>query len=152
MYSIDKRILDFIRRRHVLTLATCAGATPYCASLFYAYMADENLFVVASDARTRHLDEALKNRRVAGTMALETKVVGRIRGLQWQGVLFLPEGEWQRKARRAYLRRFPLAVLHGSPLWAISPTFLKYTDNRLGFGKKIIVTLPVNEKCPPYEN
>ncbi|MDR0667762.1 MAG: pyridoxamine 5'-phosphate oxidase family protein [Prevotellaceae bacterium] len=152
MYSIDKRILDFIHRHHVLTLATCADATPYCAHLFYAYIDDDNVFVVASEARTRHLDEALKNPRVAGAVVLETKVVGLLRGLQWQGVLFLPDGELQRKARRAYLRRFPFAVLHNAPLWAIRPTFLKYTDNRLGFGKKIIVTLQANEKSPLYED
>ena len=141
MTAIDRRIIDFIHERHVLTLATCIAHQPYCASLFYAYLEEENVFVFTSDAATRHLSEALQNPAVAGAIALETKTVGLIRGLQFQGALFRPGKELTRLARRAYLRRFPFAILRGAPLWTLRPTFLKYTDNRLGFGKKIIVTL-----------
>ncbi|MDR3133125.1 MAG: pyridoxamine 5'-phosphate oxidase family protein [Prevotellaceae bacterium] len=137
MPPIDPRIITFIRKRHVLTLATCHERQPYCASLFYAYLKTENLFIFTSDAATRHLAEALQNPAVAGAITLDTKTVGLIRGLQFQGALFRPSGELARRARRAYLRRFPFALLGGTPLWAIRPTFFKYTDNRLGFGKKI---------------
>jgi uncharacterized protein YhbP (UPF0306 family) len=130
----------------VLTLATCADGNPYCAQLFYIYLDDENVFIFTSEEKTRHIGEALANPAVAGSVALETNTVGLIRGLQWQGVLFLPDDALKRKARRAYLRRFPFAVLKGAALWTIRPSFFKYTDNRLGFGKKIIVTLPPNEK------
>ena len=41
-------------------------------------------------------------------------------------------------ARRAYLKRFPYAVLAELTLWAIAPDFMKFTDNTLGFGKKLI--------------
>ncbi|MDR1680834.1 MAG: pyridoxamine 5'-phosphate oxidase family protein [Prevotellaceae bacterium] len=149
MYSIiDKRIIAFIHEHHVLTLATCVNGIPYCAHLFYVYLDAENVFVVTSSASTRHIGEALHSHTVAGAVALETATVGLIRGLQWQGALLLPDKDLKRKARRAYLRRFPFAVLKGSPLWALRPTFFKYTDNRLGFGKKIIITLPSNENQP----
>jgi uncharacterized protein YhbP (UPF0306 family) len=141
MATIDQRIIEFIREHHVLTLATCAAHRPYCAALFYAYLEEENVFVFTSDTATRHLSEALQNPTVAGAIVLETKIVGLIRGLQFQGTLFRPDKELNRHARRAYLRRFPFAILSGTPLWTLRPTFLKYTDNRLGFGKKIIVTL-----------
>ncbi|MDR2359367.1 MAG: pyridoxamine 5'-phosphate oxidase family protein [Prevotellaceae bacterium] len=141
MTTIDRRIIEFIQGHHVLTLATCTGRQPYCASLFYAYLEEENVFAFTSDAATRHLSEALQNPAVAGAIVLETKTVGLIRGLQFQGMLFRPDKELTRHARRAYLRRFPFAILRGTPLWTLRPTFLKYTDNRLGFGKKIIVTL-----------
>ncbi len=44
------------------------------------------------------------------------------------------------KARWAYLKRFPLAVLMDTHLWVVKLTFIKMTDNRLGFGKKIVWT------------
>jgi uncharacterized protein YhbP (UPF0306 family) len=125
----------------VLTLATCAGNEPYCANLFYVYVEEENVFVFTSSATTRHIGDALQNAAVAGSVVLETETVGLIRGLQFQGTLFRPDAALKRKAKQAYFRRFPYAVLRGAPLWVLRPTFLKFTDNRLGFGKKIIVTL-----------
>jgi uncharacterized protein YhbP (UPF0306 family) len=139
--KVDPHILEFIGAHHVLTLATCAIRQPWCASLFYAYMEEENVFVFTSAAATRHLCEALQNPAVAGAIVLETKTVGSIRGLQFQGTLFRPDRELYRQAKRVYLRRFPFAVLRGAPLWTLRPSLFKYTDNRLGFGKKIIVTL-----------
>jgi uncharacterized protein YhbP (UPF0306 family) len=141
MITIDPRILEFIREHHVLTLATCAAQQPWCASLFYAWLEEENVFVFTSDAATRHAREALQHSAVAGAIVLETKTVGLIRGLQLEGTLFRPGDALRRQAKRVYLRRFPFAILRGTPLWTLRPTLLKYTDNRLGFGKKIIVTL-----------
>ena len=33
---------------------------------------------------------------------------------------------------------FPYAALAELTLWAIAPDFMKFTDNTLGFGKKLI--------------
>jgi uncharacterized protein YhbP (UPF0306 family) len=141
MQPIDPRMIDFIHSHHVLTLATCAGSEPYCSHQFYVYLDDEQVFVFMSAENTRHIEHGLKNATVAGAIALETETVGLIRGLQLQGTLSRPEGDLQRTAQRAYLRRFPYALLRSAPLWTLHPTWLKFTDNRLGFGKKIIVTL-----------
>jgi uncharacterized protein YhbP (UPF0306 family) len=141
MQLIDRRIIEFIHEHHVLTLATCADNRPYCSNMFYVYLEEENVLVFASDTATRHIAEALNNESVAGSVVVETKTIGLIRGLQFQGVLFRPEAALKRAAKSVYLRRFPFAVLRGTPLWTLRPTFLKFTDNRLGFGKKIIVTL-----------
>jgi len=141
MQIIDKRIINFIHKHHVLTLATCVNKEPYCANMFYVYLDSENVFVFTSEEKTRHISDALQNSTVAGSVVFETKTVGLIRGLQFQGKMFKPEEELLRAAKRAYLLRFPFAILNNTPLWVIRPTFLKFTDNRLGFGKKIIVTL-----------
>jgi uncharacterized protein YhbP (UPF0306 family) len=42
------------------------------------------------------------------------------------------------KASRAYLRRFPVAALMETRLWMVELTHIKMTDNRLGFGKKLV--------------
>ena len=81
--EVDERIARFLGRHHVLTLATAADGTPYCANAFYAYDKGRNRLVFTSDLSTRHA----------------------------------------------------LAEL---TLWALVPDYLKFTDNTLGFGKKLI--------------
>jgi uncharacterized protein YhbP (UPF0306 family) len=51
------------------------------------------------------------------------------------------EGDELKKARSAYLKRFPIArLMPDLNLWILSPDFIKMTDNRFGFGKKLIWT------------
>jgi uncharacterized protein YhbP (UPF0306 family) len=141
MQTIDKRLVAFIREHHVLTLATSVNNEPYCTNLFYVYLEEENMFVFTSEEKTKHVKDLRINEKVALSIALETATVGLIRGLQIQGALFHPDKALHRKAKRKYLLRFPYAVLKSSPLWMVCPSFFKFTDNRLGFGKKIFVTL-----------
>jgi hypothetical protein len=78
------------------------------------------------------------NPKIAGSVVLETMVIGKIQGIQFQGIVSIPEGELLSKAKRAYLLRFPMAVLMNTHLWVVKLTYIKMTDNRLGFGKKLI--------------
>lgn len=134
----DKRIIDFIKKHHVLTLATTVNDKPWCCNCFYAYMEDENAFVFTSDKDTRHVKEFLQNTNVAGSVVLETRIVGKIQGLQFSGKVKEPEGEMIKKCHNRYLRRFPYAALVETTLWILQLDFLKFTDNRLGFGKKLV--------------
>jgi uncharacterized protein YhbP (UPF0306 family) len=43
-----------------------------------------------------------------------------------------------KKSKKAYLKKFPVALLMETTLWVVGITYLKMTDNRLGFGKKIV--------------
>jgi uncharacterized protein len=137
---IDERIVKFLRKHHVIGIATAVDNEPWCASCFYVYLKEENILVFTTDPKTRHGQEFLKNSKIAGTIALETKIIGRIRGIQLQGIVSEPTGEMAELAKNAYLRRFPVALLMETHLWIVRPLFLKYTDNRLGFGKKLIWT------------
>lgn len=142
----DKKFAQFIRKHHVLTLATATmrgesgkeDVEPYCANMFYAYMLEENLFVFTSAEETRHVDDAMRNSLVAGSIVLESKVVGNLQGLQFQGFMSRVDSTNESAARRAYLLRFPYAAAMPLSMWVIKPTFMKLTDNRLGFGKKLI--------------
>ena len=134
----DKRIARFFRKHHVLTIATSVNSEPWCSNCFYVYLEDENALVFTTDTDTRHGQEFKKNPLVAGTVVLETLVIGKVRGIQFQGIVSELKGERLDKARNAYLRRFPPATLMDTCLWAVDLTHIKMTDNRLGFGKKII--------------
>ena len=136
---IERRIIRFLKRHHVLTIATCVDE-PWCANCFYVYLENENALVFTTDRETRHGQEFLKNPLVAGSVVLETRIIGRIRGIQFQGIVSEPDAEFLIKAKRAYLKRFPVAMLMETHLWVVDLTFIKMTDNRLGFGKKVIWT------------
>ena len=135
---VDKRIVKFLRKHHVLTIATCSDNDPWCASCFYVYLEEENALVFTSDLKTRHGQEFLKNKFVSGTVALETMIIGKIRGVQFSGEVSEPSGNILDRAKSSYLKRFPVAMLMETKLWIVELTYIKYTDNRLGFGKKLI--------------
>ncbi len=138
MEKPDHKIIEFIRKHHVLTLATVRDNTPWCANCFYCYLEDENMLVFTSDNETRHISEAAKNENVAGSIVLETEIVGKIQGIQFEGKLFKPEDELGNKSKTAYLKRFPYAILDNSPVWVLEMVNIKFTNNLLGFGKKLI--------------
>lgn len=138
MKNPEKRITDFIKEHHVLTLATCVDNKPWCANCFYVYLEDENCFVFTSDDATKHVQDVSLNSKVAGSVVLETNTVGKIRGIQFRGIMEIPKKELASKVKKAYLKRFPFAVLMKTSLWVIHVNYIKMTDNRLGFGKKLI--------------
>lgn len=135
---IDNRIIRFFRKHHVLTIATCNGQVPWCANCFYVYFEEENALVFTTDGDTRHGKEFVINPRVSGSVVLETMIIGKIRGIQFSGFVTEPSGERMEKARLAYLRRFPVASLMETRIWLVKLTYVKMTDNRFGFGKKLI--------------
>ncbi len=140
MNPVDPRILKFISEHHILNLAVSRDNQPYCATCYYAYMPEQNRFIFTSDHDTRHVKDVVEGRnyRAAGTIALETRIVGKIRGIQFTGILEELRGETLKESRAAYLKAFPFARLITLHLWSLTPGFIKMTDNRLGFGKKLI--------------
>ena len=138
MIEIDKRIIEFINKHHVLTLATTRKNIPYCANCFYVYLEDKNMLIFTSDHETKHAQDALLQNIVGGSIVLETNVVGKIQGVQFQGKMYEPKDELLKRVKTRYLKRFPVAMLMKTNLWVVELSFLKFTDNRLGFGKKLI--------------
>ena len=132
---IDERIIRFLKRHHVLNLATVSQAgLPYCAACFYAYDKERNRLIFTSDNTTRHAQEMAENASVACAITLETRIVGKVQGAQICGIAKRGDEE----DKRIYIKRFPYAVAAPLNIWAIEPTFIKLTDNTLGFGKKLI--------------
>jgi uncharacterized protein YhbP (UPF0306 family) len=135
--GIGKRILKFLRCHHVMTLATCCDNRPWCCQCFYVYVDRLCGLVFTSDASTRHIIEALQQPHVAGSIVLESKIVGILQGIQLEGTLIEAYGELLKEIKTAYIKRFPFALLMDTKLWFLELTSIKMTDNRLGFGKKL---------------
>ena len=132
---MEENFIKFIRKHHLLTLATVNGeGMPYVANCFYAYDKERNLFIFTSDMATRHGQEMASEPRVALSVVLETRVVGRVQGLQITGQV----GRATDSDKTLYLKRFPYAVVADLTLWRLEADMMKLTDNTLGFGKKLI--------------
>lgn len=138
MEKPDKRIVKFIKKHHVLTLATSYENNPWCCNCFYTYLEDENMFIFTSGDETKHVSDVNKNSRVAASIVLETSVLGKIQGLQICGVMERPDSNNATKIKMAYLLRFPFAAAMNTSLWVLKPDYMKFTDNQLGFGNKLI--------------
>lgn len=132
---MDTKIKSYIKKHHLLTFAVCENDFPYCASCFYTYNSEYKSLVFASDIKTKHIELALENPKVAGTISKETKNIGKIQGIQYRG-RFKDSITFSEK--ESYFKRFPFAKAHNPMLWAIELEFIKFTDNRLGFGKKLM--------------
>lgn len=173
------RIVRFLRHHHVLTLSTFSGQGSWTAHCFYALMPDQQSLVFTTDPETRHGREMLQNTNVSGGIMLETKVIGKIRGIQLTGRAFpatachscesvvtpakagvpslttalprdtphpptLPMDRDRlspasvAEGRKAYLKRFPFALAVKLDLWILHIDYIKMTDNRLGFGSKLL--------------
>ena len=130
-----KKIVEFIAQHHVMSLATTYQDELSVCSLFYAYSEEKNIFVLASSDDTTHIKHINYNPRVAGNILLETKSVGKIQGLQFRGVFKELE---DKELKKLYFKAFPYALALNPKLWTIEINYFKMTDNRLGFGKKII--------------
>lgn len=136
--ELDIKIIDFINEHHVLSLATAKENIPYTSNCFYVFLPKENAFIFTSDPETTHGKHMLENKNVSLNIFLETKAVGKIQGLQITGEVKVLTSEEERKAKKAYLKEYPFAILKLETMWKVYPNFMKLTDNRLGFGKKVV--------------
>ena len=130
------KIAAFVQEHHVMSLASTAAEELSVCSLFYVYDVKSRVFVVASSAETLHMQHIEQNPNIAGNILLETQSVGKIQGLQFRGrfVSYLT----QERLKKLYFKKFPYALAMNPQLHTIEVDFFKLTDNRLGFGKKLI--------------
>ena len=133
--EIDKKIEKLIKAHHVLTLATATrDGEPYCCNCFFAYDNESAAFIFTSGKETHHAQMMEQNSRVAASIVLETRTVGKIQGLQITGeIKSAKEGD-----KMLYIKRFPYTAVADLTLWRLEADFMKLTDNTLGFGKKLI--------------
>lgn len=134
---MDKRISRFIKAHHVMTLATSRDNKPWCANCFYTLLEEEQTLVFSSDKEARHTQEAQYNPQVAASIVLETKIVGKIQGVQIEGLMRLPHTDEVSRTKKAYFKRFPYALAMNPSLWLLEIHSIKMTHNQLGFGKKL---------------
>jgi uncharacterized protein YhbP (UPF0306 family) len=114
-----------------------SNRTPYCFSCFYAYHEEKGLLIYKSSPEAHHSQLLNMLPEVAGTILPDQLSKLHIQGIQFEGYL-LPENHPDScHAATHYYKRHPLAMAHSGKLWIIRLQHIKYTDSKLGFGKKI---------------
>ncbi|MBT5354895.1 MAG: hypothetical protein HOL56_07365, partial [Flavobacteriales bacterium] len=104
---IDKRIIDFIQEQHLLTLSTSKDNRSYCCNVFYVYDEKNNSLIFSSETKTKHAQDFIENSNVAASIALETKDVKKIQGVQLLGTITELKAEELNNATKQYLKEFP---------------------------------------------
>ncbi len=130
-----EKIDSFLQEHHVLSLSTCSDTDISTCNLFYTFDKESTSFIVASSDETLHVAHIQKNPKVSGTVVLETKTIGKIQGVQFRGNFSYLENK---ELKKLYFKAFPYAIAMNPALWQIKIDYFKMTDNKLGFGKKII--------------
>jgi hypothetical protein len=97
-----------------------------------------NRLIFLSGNDTTHIQQALKNPMVSGTIESEHQTVAKIKGIQFQGVFIHPNEAQKEQFYNLYYKKFPFAKAKPSPVWGVALTGIKMTDNTLGFGKKLL--------------
>ena len=85
---MDERIVKFLKKMHLASLCVIDDeGQPYAFSAFYAF--DEVNFgiLLASSNESSHIKFLKNSKLVSGTIALDTRIVGKIEGVQFQGVM-----------------------------------------------------------------
>ncbi|MCG3100456.1 YhbP family protein [Enterobacter sp. DRP3] len=127
----------WLAKQHVVTWCVYSEGEMWCANAFYYYDPERVAFYVMSEDKTRHAQMTGQQAKVAGTVNGQPKTVALIRGVQFKGEIRRLEGEESDARRKLYTRRFPVAAALKAPVWEIRLDELKFTDNTLGFGKKL---------------
>lgn len=134
---LDERIMSFLSSQTNFTLAVSDNNKPYCANCFYAYDVERNRLVFKSKPETTHISIALKNPHVAGTITPDALDKTRIQGIQFSGMIVRALEDQPEAAKTVYYKKYPFALVITGELWVIRLQNLKFTDNKLGFGKKL---------------
>ncbi|WP_318356191.1 YhbP family protein [Enterobacter sp.] len=127
----------WLAKQHVLTWCVANQGELWCANAFYLFDSKKVAFYILSEDHTRHAQMTGPQAKVAGTVNGQPKTVALIRGVQFKGVIRRLNEEESEVLREQYNRRFPVARVLAAPVWEIELDEIKFTDNTLGFGKKL---------------
>lgn len=136
--EMPEQIVAFLSESSVVTIATSIDDHPYCAACYFAYVPEAQLLAFKSDSDTKHIEDAMQNNFVAGSILPDKIKLAMPKGIQFTGELFKAEDEIGEKAKWAYLKKFPVAGVFRGDIWLIALTKVKFTDNTLVFGKKLL--------------
>ncbi|MFP3097695.1 YhbP family protein [Kluyvera sichuanensis] len=130
-------ISKWLAKQHVVSWCVAKEGELWCANAFYVYDAQRVAFYLLNEETTRHGQMTGQQAPVAGTINGQPKTVALIRGVQFKGEIRLLSGDEADEKRALYVKRFPVARMLSAPVWELRLDELKFTDNTLGFGKKL---------------
>jgi uncharacterized protein YhbP (UPF0306 family) len=155
MSDLRTQIIDYLKSHNTMTLATCAGDSPWAATVFYA--SDDLRLYFFSAPDSRHCQNLAGNPRVAVTVQEDYKDWRAIKGIQLEGRVTAIDSLIEKgKAMAIYARKYPEVIrLFTNPasgvfykaflkvrFYCVLPERVFYIDNEQGFGKRQELALP----------
>jgi uncharacterized protein YhbP (UPF0306 family) len=149
MPDLRTQIIDYLKSHNTMTLATCAGDSPWAATVFYA--SDDLRLYFFSAPDSRHCQNLAGNPRVAVTVQEDYKEWRAIKGIQLEGRVTAIESLIEKgKAMAIYAGKYPEVIkLFTNPaggvfykaflkvrFYCVLPERVFYIDNEQGFGKR----------------
>lgn len=131
---MTENIDDFILSLNVASLCVCYENSLYPFDAFFAYDKENSSIIFASDDKSEHSKIMKLSKNIAGTLALNTKMISKIQGLQFRGEVEISND----MHRKIYFKKFPYAIAMNPKLYVVKINWAKLTDNTLIFGKKTI--------------
>lgn len=95
------------------------------------------MLIFKSSRDTVHIQNAIENNCVSGTVLPDKLIIGKVQGIQFSGVFKEPTGEMLDEAKKIYYKKYPFALAISGELWVVKLNIIKFTDSTLGFGKKL---------------
>lgn len=155
--EFEQLVGALLAQQPVMSLSTCDdGMKPWASDVYFAPLNYRLVFY--SSLRSRHIHNVETNPACAATVHPHTTEWTDIHGLQMSGIVQqLKSADQAQAARDSYLSKFPFA---GDLLTAITtgataekdrlsravghvfvPSYIRYIDNRRGFGSRFSVDL-----------
>lgn len=149
-----EQIKAFLRSWRTAGLATVnADAEPHAANVQYALGDDESLpLYFVSSLRSAHSQHIALEPRIAMTIYAHTDEPDQIHGVQLHGLCArIDDAVASHHAWNVYTKRFPFITenplleerVRGEQFYRVTPTWLRWIDNRRGFGFKLERSLTV---------
>ena len=131
-------IIQFIKKQTCASICCVdKNGSPYCFSCFYAFNSDEGLLYFKSSSSARHSEIISENPCIAGTILPDRLNKLMIKGIQFEGIVLPGLDPMSKNAATFFYKQHPMALAMPGEIWIIQINSVKFTDNSLGFGKKI---------------
>jgi uncharacterized protein len=153
--TYEDRAAALIRSQRTMVLGTCTADEPWTAPVYYVYSPPG--FYFFSSPKARHILQGLESTAAAASIFVESGRWEEIQGLQMSGTIKVVSGRRRQLTVIArYLLKFPFArpflqsggERRNEPhlgdsvrIYVFVPRQAYYLDNRLGFGKRMPVSL-----------
>ena len=135
---MDERIISFITGQTCASMACANEEGRLCSfSCFYSFDSGNGLLHYKSSRDTRHSLCIAKRPAVAGTILPDKLNRLQIKGVQFEGRILAFDDPLCKQAASHFYKKHPVALSMPGDVWTVQLDFIKFTDNTLGFGKKL---------------
>ncbi len=116
---------DFLDSRHLLSMGVMDEDGVYMANCFYAFDEEELALIIKSNQDTRHIQLASINPSIGVSVALDTKNLSKIKGLQIKAQM----AKATLREENIYYQKYPFARWIKGDVFALRILWAKYTNN-----------------------